>query len=551
MPNFTIPIPAMDETVKHNVLMSVIDRILSILCIKRDDVILQLPYSNNTQPNSQAGVERDVSFGQNRRVFVDVDETRDPDNLTDRGVGFDSQKPFFHDVSLDVRLHPALARYNYDLTLNIRSASRSEVSMWANDVHRRASLGGDTFPVGADFHYVIPGECIALLLDAHKAASHKVQIADIGQWLKTGFINAVTTANKSFIVRDSRSRILCTIDGPAEITKEKQDSGAWLGTLRVKFSVQLPELIDAYYPPILNNTLMDKKWWQSMLQPGVSDEANCQRDAYVEFQDELTFQKAQIPIPIYIPDCDFPIMEKGTRYPGELMLICGYYEMNADELKAEEKFLLNLSNLGNVKLKPRVLEYIKVAHSINPNGVDSVYRVYSYEDALQLDRDRGRLSQALDYYLKKEMVLTSLYQFGITVLTDFRYLSDLGKEFLWDFADIIIAIILDFRPDIANRYDDWWSLIIDGHLPYFVWNDLIDWLSGQPGDGSWTSYPSDQLTNPDWYVYNPGDSAPGYNSGGGDNSASSQVDLELISALYSDEQTFHTTSYNNILIIED
>lgn len=558
MPNFTIPIPAMDETVKHNVLMSVVDRVLSILDIKRDDVILQLPYSNNTQPNTQVGVDREVSYGQNRRVFVDADEHRDPDNLTDRGTGFDSQPPFFNDKELDIRLHPALARYDYELTLNIRSTSRSEVSMWSNDVHRRASLGGDAFMVDADFHYVIPVPCVALLLDVHKAASAKVDIKPIGEWLRAGFINAVSVSNKSFIVRNTLSRILCVIDGPAEISKEKQDSGAWLGTLRIKFSVHLPEQIDVYYPPVINNTLIDQKWWQSMLQPGISDEANGHADAYVFFQDELAPQKAVIPIPVYVPDCDFPIMERGTRYPGELMLICGYYEMSAPELKVADKLLLNLSQLGRVKLKSRVLDYIKVAHSINNNGIDSVYRIYTYEDGLQLDRDRGKVTQQLDYYLTKEMSLTQLYQFGITVLTDFRYLSEQGKEFLWDFADIIVAIILDFRPDIANRYYDWWGLLIDGHLPYFVWNDLIAWLSGQPGDGSWTSDLVDQLRNPDWYIYLPNytsggsGSYPGSSSGGGDTSATgSKVDIELLSALYSAEQTFHTTSYNNILIIED
>ncbi len=548
MPNFTIPIQSVDETIKHNILMSVVDRILTILNIKRDDVILQLPYSNNSQPNTQVGVERDLSFGQSRRVFVDADETRAPENLTDRGAGFDAQPPFFHDSQLAIRLHPALARYNYDLTLNIRSASRSEVSMWVNDVHRIASLGGDSFLVGADFHYVIPHPLIALLLDLHASAAHKVNMPSIGEWLKSNFINAVTSANKNFIVRNSLARLLCTIDGAGEITREKQDSGNWMGTLRVKFSVQIPEMIDVYYPPVLNNTLIPSKWWQSMLCPGTSDEAYSTKDAYVTFQDELAPQAPKIEVPVYIPNCDFPQLEKGTRYPGELVLICGYFEMTADEIKSPKIKLFNPTQLGKVKFIPRIYEYLKVAYIDNPDGIDSVYRFYIYENEKQLDRSRNSLDQNLDFWTTKTMSLKDTYQFSATVLTDFRYLSDHGKELLYDYADLIIAIIADFRPDIYNRYDDWWGLLIDGKLPYFIFNDLIDWLSGVDTPGDWTGYSPEALRDPDWYHFEPGysDTTPGIIE-----PDLPITDVELINALYSAEQTFHTTSYNRILIIGD
>ena len=476
MPNFNAQLLDVDSTAKHYIVMSVVDRLMTLMGLDIDDIVLNLPYGNAKQAKTTTGTAIAENYGQSARVYVDVDEERDPDSLNTRGAGFAIAPPIFNNRKYDIRIHPAYTPIDFTLTIRVKSESRAQANTWINKLHRMASQGGDVFVVDATYHYNIPDICLSLLFDLFQTSQQKGSPMEYGRFLRDGFVPAVTTSEGVFLVRQTATRVVCRIDGPADVKPEKNDNGTWNGVMNVKFSIQIPDSIDAVYPPLMSNTLTPPRWWQSMLTAGVSDELDAVSDVHVYAQDRVTMMEDIIPIPVYLIQCDMPDHERGSRYPGEFILVSGYFEMSVEEFEYDvPKF--NLGDLGEkIAFSDITLKYIKKAHEKRPWGEDCVYRTFLYENYRQCDTINGAIDQELNYYHRRKFDIDSIYSFGIGVMTDFTYLSEEGKEIIKHFPEVIVDIIVDFRPDIANKYPG------------------ID----TPGGGGW--YEPD--TDPDWPGHN-------------------------------------------------
>lgn len=452
MPNFNAQIFDVDTTVKHYMVMSVVDRILELMNVDIDDVVLNLPYSNAKQAKTTTGTELIENYGQSGRIYVDVDEERDPDSLNTRGAGYDIYPPIFNNKQYDIRISPAYTPVDFTLSIRIKSESRGAANVWINKLHRMASQGGDAFVVEAKYHFNIPDICLALLHDLYNTSQVKGTKKEFGPFLREGFVPAVTTSNGVFIVKQAPSRITCIINGPADVQPEKNDNGTWYGTMNVKFSAQVPDSIDAVYPPLISNTLIPPRWWQSMLAVGISDESDAVSDLYVANQDEISNLEDIIPLPVYIVPCDLPELERGSRFPGEFILITGFFEMDMSEFSDNVR-LFNLSDISeDVSLSAHTLAYIKKAHERRPWGEDCVYRTFLYDNYRQCDTLNGAIDQELNYWHARQFNIDSLYCFAIGVMSDFTYLSEEGKDLIKHYPEVIIDIIVDFRPDMAGKY---------------------------------------------------------------------------------------------------
>ena len=90
MPNFNAQVLDVDSTAKHYIVMSVVDRLMALMGLDIDDIILNLPYSNAKQSKTTTGTAISENYGQSARVYVDVDDERDPprnDGRHERGAG--------------------------------------------------------------------------------------------------------------------------------------------------------------------------------------------------------------------------------------------------------------------------------------------------------------------------------------------------------------------------------------------------------------------------------------------------------------------------------
>lgn len=455
MPVFTVEIPDVAATIHRQVIDSVVFNVLRQLGYDQADVIYNGAYLTTAQPGSTIGEKRELSYGATDKVVVEIDEQRDDEALNDRGMGFEYQPPFFHNEFFGIILAPDNARYNVDVTISRRAASRAVISSWANELRRKFALGRDVIETQASYHYRIPPTLLNLLGDLHKAMTAKLSDKfDLLDLLVNGFSKAVTViSNQSgqyqeYAVRNTLTRILSVFDPSAEMEQEKdKDSGAWTGRFQFRFTYERPEAVTAYYPAILNNTLLAPEWWQERVMPGIGDMRGAIRNVYIDAQDSLRETIPFINLPVYLPNCDVPSLPHMGRDPRELDLVLGYLELEPTELQPLVPFF-NLTQLGNIQLSPALLAYLKEAYEDTPDGSNSIIRVMVYEDNHQLDPAVILVDSALNVVGNFQAKIECTYRFAITTRLNWCWLPNEAVEiirrhpiFIWDW-------LKDFHPGL-------------------------------------------------------------------------------------------------------
>lgn len=461
MPMFTEEIHDHDGTVKEQSIVSAINSILTIYGLKETDYVFNEPYNNSSQPESTVGLKTPVNMGVDKRIFVEVEDERDPDNLTDRGYGYDFKPAFFFHPKSKVQLCPAHAKHDLSFQIRFRHESRPQCRKFLNEIHRKASLQGDVFEVNIDYHYLIPPTVLSLLKATQEAYNVKLPVdqqEDLLDYLVNGFAPAVTVVTNSvgsgahYAVRNTLVRVICRMEGPGDIRSEKpNDTGVWEANISFKLQIEWPEAVTAHYPAMFNNTLIGEDWWQEFEAPGISDD-NALRDVYIMSQDKISQRCPTLLLPIYMPPVDAPEVEKGTRDPGELSMVIGYLEMDGNSPSPIHMF--NLTQLGEVSFSKHTIDYLYDAFAKNQDGRDSVYRVFAYDGRNQYSPKNVGVTPALDAYLLADVKVERTYLFAISCRTDWSYLTEEGKEIIKKHPDVIIDIIIEFRPDLIIKYPE-------------------------------------------------------------------------------------------------
>lgn len=485
MPVFTIEIPDVAATIHRQVIDSVVFNVLRQMGLNEADVIYNGAYSNAAQPNSTNGVSRDISFGSTEKILVEAVEDRDDEALNDRGMGLDYQPPFFQNKFFKIIFAPDNARYNVEVTIKRRALSRAVVSSWANEMRRKFALGRSVIETEASYHYKIPVTCLNLLGALHGAMIAKIdEKFDLLDLLTNGFAKSVTViSNQSgdyqeYAVRSTINRILCVFNPSDEMEQEKTDneSGAWTATFRFNFTYERPEAVTCFFPVILNNTLLPPEWWQEYEMPGIGDMHQTIRNVYIDAQDTISDTTPFARLPIYLPNCDTPLIPPMGRDPDEVTLIAGYLELEPQEINPLIP-LFSLQELGNVSFSPKVLQYLKEAYQDATDGSNSIIRVLIYQDGHVLDPEMIQVDQDLRVWGNFTGEITSVYRFAITTRRNWCFLNDEALEVIRRHPDYTYDWLKDFHPTLADKYQ---YLANQETMDYSDLDHLADTLSTNP-----------------------------------------------------------------------
>lgn len=478
MAAFTVDIPDIATTVHREAIDSVVRNVLSHFGLNVEECYYMSAYTTAHQPNSTVGAKRDLNFGNSEKVVVEVDERINPDGMNSRGLGTDNHVPIFHDPYRGILIVPNPARYDVTITMTYRAPGRPAVNNWATSMRRQIAMGGDLVDTQADFHYLIPPPVLNVLAEIARAGNVKVPSYTLDDMFKKHFGEAVTVltdvsgTEPHFAVRCTLGRILAYCDPSADIAAEKSgDGGAWQAQLQVTFQYERPEALTVYYPAVINNTLLPEKYWFNLKAPGMSDPYGMQASKVLLAADQLR-DTYPIPLPVYIPRCDLPVLEATWMYWGEYNMFVGYFEMEPEKLAVKPFSLeFTLDNLGECNFTPRVVAYMKEAYALSSDGQESLFRLIMYANGKGINpADVAVDSKDLQAYGKFDFDVTLMYQFAITCRTTFEGISDEGRDIIRHYPDIIRDIIISFYPWFPKIYPDIWDNINQG-----VIDGSIDW----------------------------------------------------------------------------
>lgn len=495
MPTLFLEIPDHANTIRRSSMLGVVLNTLEQLGLDKDYLHYTDVDNNVAQPGTTLGDAQDVKFGSENRIMVEMEERRDSFNLVDRGLGYRFHVPIFKDTKWGILITPACARHNITCNLTNRFKSRGEASEWVNYMHRRVAMFGDVFETEASFHYPIPAEVVTVLKVMYLTGCRRLTPTEsFEDYLKRHWHPNVTTlttdtgVGSQLAVRTTFGRIIVVMEGSGDIVAEKEDdSGAFVAKLSLTYQLDWPEGLKLEYPCMVNNSMIPLQLWHISELPGTANIDSYEKIDVVAAQDALTTHHERIPLPVVMPPIGQPELHTSHRTPSQIDLVIMFIEFGnelpvptpPEDLAADKvKWLCNLNDLGKVVLSPETIAYIKLSHSTNVDGLDSLIKVYTYRHMYAI-HNATFVDENGDVWLRDtEINLEEEYRLSITLELNFKLLTEQGKEHVKNSIPWIIQVIKDFFPQIIPEwpwlFPGWPIDTVDPSHPY--WPTERPWL---------------------------------------------------------------------------
>lgn len=461
MPVYTVEIPTPGTTMNRQFIHNVVDNLMRNLGVEGQDILfLGAAYDNSSQPNSTVGEERDVSFGNTSRIFVEVDERRIHEGAGTRAVGYDLEAPLFQNKCYGVTFSPNYVPYELNITIKRRAPARSMLGGWTNMVQRKIDMGMDCFVTEGNFSYRIPIPSLNLLKEIHDCINYNIPEENqesLKTFLKNGFHTGVTVASNlagkglTFMARTAACRVVGQIDQNSISRTKEGEGGAWMSQMNYTLTYHRPESIVMSYPCIFNNTLIDPQYWYETNAPGVSSETYASRGVAVATQDKMVALPDTIALPIFVPECDRkrPILVR--RHRGEVDIFVGYLTFDKD-CTGDIHHAFNIKDLGEIGFMYNELTYLRLIGREDPHMLSSMIHVNIFKNGYVFDKEYVAIDGNLDVWIKGTVDIGATYQFSISMDTSFENLDDTGKDLVSKVPGLVGDIVVEFHPELIPDY---------------------------------------------------------------------------------------------------
>lgn len=512
MPTLFLEIPDHANTIRRTSMLGVVFNAMEQLGLDKEYFQYTDVEGNLAQPGTTLGEAQEVKFGSENRVMLELEERRDSFNLVDRGLGYRYHIPIFKDTKWGILVTPACARHNITANITSRFKSRGEATEWTNYMHRRVAMFGDVFETETSFHYPVPVEVLTVLKLMYLTGCRRVAPkVTFEEYLKKHWHPNVTEltddagTSSCTAVRSTFGRVIVVMEGSGEITPEKDDEGgAFIARVSLTFQMDWPEGLKLEYPCVVNNSIIPPALWHVNELPGTANTDSYEKIDVVEAQDALTTHHERIPLPAVMPPVGHPHFHTSHRTPTQVDLIAAFLEFGVEppedndpaDLEPEvDKFVCNISDLGNVALSPETIAYIKLSYSTDDKGGDSLIKVHTYKHMYAI-HNSTRIDQDGNVWLvNTKLDLEEEYRLSIAIELDFKHLTEQGKEHIKNSIPWLILVIKDFFPQVIP---DWpWLFpgydvgpVIEPTNPW--WPTTPPWIPWQ--DPKW---PDDYV---EWWV---------------------------------------------------
>lgn len=459
MPSYFFEIPDVGSTIQKAVTDNVTKNVLANMGVPEADVIYEgAEYAEQSQSGSTVGEKRKQSYGSSDRIVISVEEQRDPLSRIERMPGYNLEVPFFHDVNHGVKLSPSMVKYDVNITVRRRAPSKAIIQSWCNEIQRKTDMGRDMFVTHADFYYHIPNPALNLLKSCYETQywDEPKPPVSLQGYFKKFFTNNVTVTNalggqgSRFAVRVSEQRIIGIFDteGPKERKGDKFT--AWECEFTFKFNYHRPEAVEAVFPIILNNTLIEREWWLDNLAPGLVDIEDAGMGSFVSAGEHIV-APPYLRLPVYIPECDKPNLKIPSGNTGDVEIGVIHLEMMPSD--DTPNLLFNLGELGNeVTLSDSLLEYIRESYSEDPNGGNSIIKIYVFENDHVIKPEKIAIDSDLNIYYNGVIIVNRIYRVIIVMELDWSIITDAGFDHLRQYPDLVETINKEFRPLVNEQY---------------------------------------------------------------------------------------------------
>lgn len=428
MPKVFLPVPEVDKSITRPVVLDIVRQVMDITNISKDTNILFLGDAKSTrQAGSDVGADQlnNTKISASEQIAIEVAESYNNDYLGTMAIAQTEQIPIFIDNDLGVVLKPIYGSHVFEISFRYRSPSRTKAKAWRDEIYMRVNQMRDVNLHSATYHYSIPTGLFGILKEIHRLREN---VAGYNQDFDTYFhenmttrVTEATTLNGSstqFVIAEKQMRIqgLFGFTESPEKANMGGETDMWITEFTYKVTFDIPLGVHMVYPIMIHNQLLDDRY----IAPTSEDDEKHDK-AFSHSLKALHFFEVPQDIKrhqafaaaVQIPENDDWLPDNAPpQMHGIIHALC-----QVDT--SDDKYLLNLRELGDYSIDEDILEYFaKEEYKYLTLPYKSIYHISMYRFRfLTTDRNLS-VDKDLKVMTKESLPLRANHRVRLSMVTD-------------------------------------------------------------------------------------------------------------------------------------
>jgi hypothetical protein len=456
MPNISLPIEDMHDSVERPVVFSIVREILELTELSDKTPI---SFYDDEQKSAQLGslINSDPSrvnkWPFDERVRIEVEEDFDPASMLTIHTQQPENIPVFLDDTLGIVIKPIYSPTKVVINFNYRARDKNQAMKWRNHIRAKTAMYRDINMHEISYHTHLQEELFVIVKELHRLREN---VAGYGESFDTYF--AQHLSDKASIktnlggqavlwgVEERQIRIqgIFDFEGAPEKGEKDGSNDAWAISFSYKFEYQKPIMFNMTYPIVVHNQVLSKSYRPTEKAYRVEDQNrsfSLSGRAYNKFESDTKVLSYRGNDGISIPN--FDEFRPATILPSTVnVLTC---LVTIDTSGGNPRKLMNLNELGDTGLNAAVLNFIKtVEYPFMGKDYHSVFSLSLYKHTSLHQTGSLMIDTNLDIYSTFDLDLRKNYRIRFGLVTNFSYLRKEAIDRIKDYpgmGDIIIGAI--------------------------------------------------------------------------------------------------------------
>lgn len=435
MPNISLPLDDLHDSVERPVIFSVVRELLEITEISDKTSI---SFYDDEEKAAQVGSlinadpDRRNKWPFDERVRIEVEEDFDPASAYSIHTKQPEHIPVFKDEEIGAIIRPIYSPTKVVINFTYRARDKNQAMRWRNNIRGKAAMFRDVNLHEISYHTHLQEEFIVIVKELHRLREN---VAGYGETFDTYF--AQHLSDKASIKtnlggkavlwgvdeRQIRVQGLFDFEGAPEKADKDGSNDAWAITFAYKFEYQKPILMNMVYPIVVHNQVLSSKYRPTEKAYRLEDQNrsfSLSNRAYNAFETDTKVLAYKGNDGISIPGFD-EFAPKSILPTTVNVMTCLVVVDTA--VGGNPRKLMNLSELGEVNLSPTVLSFMKqFEYPFLGKDYHSIFSLSLYKHGTLYDSDSLYVDQNLDIYSNFDLNLRNTYRIRLGLVTNFTYL---------------------------------------------------------------------------------------------------------------------------------
>ena len=469
MPNISLPIEDLHDSVERPVVFSVVREILEITELSDKTPI---SFYDDEGKAAQAGslITNDATkpnkWPFDERIRIEVDEDFDPNSIYTIHTKQPENIPVFKDDAIGAVIRPIYSPTKVVINFNYRARDKNQAMKWRNNIRAKVAMFRDINLHELSYHTHLQEEFIIIIKEIHRLREN---VAPYGEEFDVYFAKHLSDkasiktnlGGKSVLwgVEERQIRVqgIFDFEGAPEKGEKSDDSGdAWSINFSYKFEYQKPIMLNMTYPIVIHNQVLSKKFRPSETVYRLEDQKrsfSMSGRAYNNFESDTKVLTYKGNDGISIPEFDEFSPKMILPSTVNVMTCLVVVETNG----TNPRKLLNLTQLGEVGLNPIVLDFIKqIEYPFMGKDFYSIFSLSLYRHSGLVESGSLTVDENLDVYSTFDLDLRKTYRVRLGLVTNFTYLRTQALDRIRTvpgLGDILINCIDGCIAKYANHPD--------------------------------------------------------------------------------------------------